>query len=200
MKTNKFVLTMALLTATISWERVATAQHAEATAVQKIQLSAFAGGSADKTGIGVGKNLGITVGADVAFAPYRGMRPTFEVRGTTPSIAKGLVVAQKDILGGLRMDFLLGHPLLPYGDFLFGRGQMNYQGGGVSYNGFNYLVSTSYVYSSGAGVEYNLGDHLVLRVDAQVQRWSNVPTSSGTVESIVGTVGFGYRFGRRSIP
>jgi len=200
MKQDRALLTLALLLATISWSCVATAQSAKPTAAQDIQLSVFTAASGDYTGLSGGKNLSLTVGADLAFSTWHGTLPTLEFRGTYP-IDQGKVVAQKDAMGGLRLDFLLGRRLHPYGNFLFGRGKMNYVSGGVDFNGLTYLVSVSYVYSPSAGFDYNLSTHLAIKVDGQFQHWGGgLPTASGNLYSSIGTVGLVYRFGRRGMP
>jgi hypothetical protein len=198
MKQDKIVLTLALLLATISWSRVATAQQAKPTAAQEIQLSVFVAGSGVYTGLSGSRNISLTVGGDLSLPPHHGLRPTLELRGTKNLV--GTIVAQKDVLGGLRLDFLLGHRVHPYGDFLYGRGEMNYGSGGYDFNNYSYLVSTTYVYSPGGGFDYDLSNHIVIKVDGQYQRWGNVPTASGTLYSTIGSIGLVYRFGKRGMP
>jgi hypothetical protein len=207
MKQDKAVLTLALLLAPFFLSSIAAAQSAKPTADQNIQLTAFAAASGDYTGLAGGRNISVTAGIDLALAPWHGTRPTLELRGTYP-IDKGTIVAQKDILGGLRLDFLLGRRVHPYGDFLFGRGQMNYTGTdckiagvfGYYFNGSCYGVTATYVYSPGAGFDYDLTNHLAIKVDGQIQQWSAPPTASGTIDSTVGTIGLVYRFGKFGMP
>ena len=190
MKRTRVVLPVALLLAALYWSSPVRAQNA--TAVQRLELSVFGGPSGVFTGLNDGKNLSVTGGIDLALSPIHGLRPTLEVRGTEP-IDDGKVDSQKSILGGLRVNFLLNRRIHPYGDFLFGRGQMNYDSG-YYYNNFVYDLTTTYVYSPGAGFDYDLGEHFGIKVDGQYQRWSGAPTSSGTVYSKNGTVGLVYRF------
>lgn len=207
MKQDKAVLTLALLLAPFFLSSIAAAQSAKPTADQDIQLSAFGAASGDYTGLAGGRNLSVTAGIDLALAPWHGTRPTLELRGTYP-IDKGAIVAQKDVLGGLRLDFLLGRRIHPYGDFLFGRGQMNYVSPGYTYppnpplgiQSFTYLVSTTYIYSPGAGFDYDLTNHLAIKVDGQYQQWGSVPTASGKLHSTVATIGLVYRFGKFGMP
>ena len=124
MKQVKIILTLALLLATISGTRAAQAQGMP-TATRQLQLSAFGAVSGVYTGLNGGKNFSITAGGDLGLPPWRGIRPTIEVRGTYPT-DHGLVDSQKSILGGLKVDFLLRHRFRPYGDVLFGRGQIDY--------------------------------------------------------------------------
>lgn len=190
MKQKRVVLSVALLLTALSWSHPARAQNP--TAVQRLELSVFGGPTGVYTGLKGGKNLGVTAGVDLALVPFHGLRPTIEIRGTEP-IHDGKVDSQKSILGGLRVNFLLNHRFHPYGDFLFGRGQMNY-GKGYYYNNYVYDLTTTYVYSPGAGFDYDLGEHFAIKLDGQYQRWSGTPTSSGTVYAKNGTIGLVYRF------
>jgi len=191
MMQDRFVLPPVLLLAVLSWSCVAKAQNP--TAVQELQLSAFGGVSGVFTGLSGGKNFSLTGGADLALPPFHGLRPTLEVRGTYPT-DRGLVVSQKSVLGGLRVDLLLGHRLHPYGDFLFGRGSMNYGEFGYIYGAYDYQVTTTNVLSPGGGVDFDLGDRLTFKADAQYQRWASAPTATGTIFSTVATAGLVYRF------
>jgi hypothetical protein len=208
MKQNKAVLTLALLLAPFFLSSVAAAQSAKPTANQDIQLSAFVAASGDYTGLAGGRNLSITAGADLALAPWHRTRPTLELRGTYP-MDGGAIVAQKDVLAGLRLDFLLRRRVHPYGDFLFGRGQMNYEQtcqtingpvSGYSFEGSCYQVSATYVYSPGAGFDYDLTNHLAIKVDGQYQQWGAPPTASGKIHSTIATIGLVYRFGKFGMP
>lgn len=180
----------------------ANAAHAQAgpTATRGLQLSAFGGVSGVYTGLSGGKNFGIVAGADLGLTPWHGVRPQIELRGLYPA-DHGLVDSQKSVLLGLRTDFLLNRRLRPYGDFLFGRGQMNYDGGYLFGNAI-YIQTTTNVYSPGGGFDYDLSDHLSVKIDGQYQRWGNTPTQSGHIWAKVGTVGIVYRFsfGPRTLP
>ena len=195
MKQLRLVLPLALLLATISGSRIATAQ-ALPTAAQPLQLSAFGGVSGVFTGFGGGKNFSITAGADLGLPVWHGLRPVVEVRGTYP-MDRGLVVAQKDALGGLRVNFLLGRRIHPYGDFLAGRGEMDYRLG-YRFGLTVYEVTTTWIYSPGVGFDYDLTDRLSLKVDAQLQHWGAPPTTKGRIYTSVGTVGLVYRFNFRN--
>ncbi len=198
MKHAKIVPAMTLLLATIPWLCVASAQQAKPTATQGIQLSAFGGISGVSTGLSGSRNLSATVGLDLALSPRQGMRPILELRATDP-FDHGSTVAQRDFLGGLRLDFLLGSRLHPYGNFLFGRGEMKYANGGYNFNNFTYLVSTTYVYSPGAGFDYDLSTHFAIKVDGQFQSWDG-PTASGKIHPAIGTIGLVYRLGWLGMP
>ncbi|MGA1983372.1 MAG: hypothetical protein ABSG84_13010 [Acidobacteriaceae bacterium] len=193
MKHSKVVLTLALVSATLSLACAAVAQQALPTAERRLQLSAFGAVSGVFTGLEGGKNFAITAGGDFGLPPWRGIRPTLEVRGRYPT-DHGLVDSQKDILGGGRVDFLLNHRLRPYGDFLFGRGQMNYGLNGYIFGNNIYALTTTYIDAGGIGFDYSLNKNLALKVDAQVERWGSAPTSTGRIYTSVGTAGLVYYF------
>jgi hypothetical protein len=188
---RKSLLTLALLPATLFSACAALAQHP--TAERALQLSAFGGFSGDFTGLEGGKNFDVTAGGDLGLPPWRGIRPTLEVRGRYPA-DHGLIDSQKNILGGLRVDFLLNHRIHPYGDFLFGRGQMNYGLTGYIYNNNIYSLTTTYIDAGGVGFNYGLTDRFAIKVDAQLERWGSAPTSSGRIYSSIGTAGLVYYF------
>jgi hypothetical protein len=190
MKSRKALLTLALLPLLAC---AASAQPAHPTAERQLQLSAFGAVSGDFTGLAGGKNFAITAGGDLGLPPWRGIRPTIEVRGRYPT-DHGLVDSQKDILGGLRVDFLLNHRLRPYGDFLFGRGQMNYGLTGYQFRNDIYSLTTTYIDSEGVGFDYDLNERMAIKVDAQLERWGSAPTSTGRIYSSVGTAGLVYYF------
>jgi len=191
MKQNRVVVTIALSLAALYFSIAAQAQNP--TAVQRLQLSAFGGLSAVYTGLDLGKNGSLTLGADLALPPFRFVRPTAEVRATYP-VHDGQVASEKSVLAGLRVDVLLGRRFHPYVDFLFGRGEMDYSGNGYVYTNFVYDVTTTNVYSPGVGLDYDLSEHFAVKVDGQLQQWSSEPTASGKIESKVGTLGVVYRF------
>jgi hypothetical protein len=165
------------------------------TAEQGSSLSVFGGGSGVFTGIKGGRNLGITAGADYTLWHFAGFRPAVEVRGTYP-FYEGHVESQKSILAGVRVERRIGR-LLPYGDFLIGRGEINYVNPAIVPGPFGvstrYIRTDSTVYSPGVGLEYDLTRHFAGRADGQFQRWETPVTSSGTVWAKQFTVGITYR-------
>jgi hypothetical protein len=167
------------------------AQHP--TASQTAQLSVFGGLTGDYTGLDGGKNLGITAGLDLGLPPVtRLIRPVVEIRGTFP-MDGGKVDSQRNIMGGLRASIWLGHPLHPYVDFLFGRGEMKY-GNGYFFENQDYILTTTYVESYGGGVDYDLGRSLRIKLDAQLQHWGSAPVSGGSIYAKAATVGVVYVF------
>jgi hypothetical protein len=140
---------------------------------------------------------------DIGIRSYFGFRPYFEGRGTYP-IDGGHIDAQKDALGGVRMLRLIHPNLGVYGDFLLGRGEIDYQNGGypaLSEN-YSYLRSTSNVYSPGVGAEYRVTKNFSGLVDVQFQHWSTPATPSGSIWAKPITLGVRYRidFNRKGYP
>lgn len=176
----------------------ATLAHGQAnpTASRPLEISAFGGLTGTYTGIGGGRNLGITAGVDVGLRPFYGFRPYLEGRGTA-AIDGGQVDAQKDALGGIRVAHKLLRPKLnAYGDILFGRGQIDYQHGGFpSLTGpFLYTRSVTNVFSPGVGVEYRMTEHFSGLADVQFQHWDTPVTPSGSAWAKPITFGVRYHF------
>ena len=170
--------------------RLVTAQ-ATPTATQGLELTAFGAVNGTWTDIFGGRNLGVTAGADLAFKSYYHLRPAAEVRGTYP-IHKGTIDAQKELLGGLRVEYPLGR-LHPYADFLVGRGQIDFQNGGFPVGNLIYIRSISTVLSPGVGADFDLSDHWSAKADLQYQSWDN-PFGSGSIHPRIFSVGAVYHF------
>lgn len=173
----------------------AQAQNSSPTADKLVELSAFGGLTGTYTGLSGGRNLGITAGVDVGIRSFHGFRPFLEGRGTYP-VDDGHIDAQKDALGGIRVERMILPKLRVYGDFLLGRGEIDYQNGGYpSLDGhYLFLSSTSNVYSPGVGAEYRLTEHVSALADVQLQRWDTPATASGTLWAKPITLGARYRF------
>ena len=164
------------------------------TATQPLHISVFGGGTAVRTGFGSSKNLDLTAGLDVGFAPYRGLHPSLEVRGSI-AVDKGHVDSQKNFLGGLRLGGNF-RQLHPYADFLFGRAQIDYAGKGARVPGtfVFYTSSTTYALAAGGGVDFDLTRHFALKVDSQLERLAT-PVTPGHIHPYSGTVGVVYTLG-----
>lgn len=174
----------------------ARAQDSQPTASKLLEISAFGGLTGTYTGLSGGRNLGITAGVDVGIRSYHGFRPFLEGRGTYP-MDGGQIDKQKSALGGIRVERYMFLPgLRVYGDFLIGRGEIDYQNGGYpSLDGnFLYVSSTSPVVSPGAGAEYRLTEHVTAIADVQFQHWDTPATPSGSLWAKSMTVGARYRF------
>ena len=99
------------------------------------------------------------------------------------------------MLGGGKIEYPFGR-YHPYGDFLFGRGEIKYQGiGYISPDSpLIYQQSFSNVLSPGVGVDIDVTHHFAIKLDAQLWRMSVPVTTSGTLNSVAGTAGVIYRF------
>lgn len=204
MTPNRAAMLCTLLLAFTLHPHMSRAQ-AVPTATRTNHLSVFGGATGTFTGFDGGKNLGITVGGDFWWYSYRGFHPSIEFRGSYP-IHDGGVASLEYALGGVRVDHHYGR-LLPYGDFLFGRGKINYyNNSGAQYvivNGIpqsfqSFLVSTSNVYSFGGGSELSVTDHISLQADYQYQGWSSPVGKAGAPGNIhpsVLTAAVAYHFG-----
>ena len=139
---------------------------------------------------------------------YRGAPLTGSQRGSgccvESTVSRGHIDAQKDALGGVRIERTMRPSLRLYGDILFGRGEIDYQNGGYpSPSGnFLYLRSTSNVFSPGAGAEYRLTKNFSALADVQFQHWNTPATPSGSLWAKPITLGVRYRidFNRKGYP
>jgi opacity protein-like surface antigen len=191
MKQTKILMILALFPAICTLVRTAHAQAAPA-GTQPLQLSAFVAGTGTFTDLEGGKNLAITAGADLTFLAFRFFRPAFEVRGTYP-IDKGHISSQKNFLLGPKVEYPIGR-FHPYVDFFVGRGEINYQAPGFILGSTLFINSNTFVYSPGAGLDYNLTHNLAVKADAQFQHWNTPVTASGAIHPTVLTVGVLYNF------
>ena len=192
MRLRNFVLNLALFALVAPCAR---SQVAQPTANRAFELSSFGGLNGTYTGLSGGRNLGITAGVDLGIRSFHGFRPFLEGRGTYP-VDGGQIDRQKNALGGVRVERHVLPSLRVYGDFLLGRGQIDYENGGYPSPDRQYLIlsSTSNVYSPGGGAEYRLTEHVSALVDAQFQRYITPATVSGSLWSKAVTVGARYRF------
>jgi len=165
------------------------------TATQLESLSAWGGATGTLVNLPVGgRNLGISAGVDLRVWQYHGFLPSVEIRGTYP-FAKGTVASEENALAGIKIERPFGR-YHPYGDFLFGRGAINYQGRGyISLDGFYlYQQTFSNVLSPGVGVDIDLTHHYAFKADAQLWRQTVPVTTTGKLNSLAVTLGAIYRF------
>jgi opacity protein-like surface antigen len=167
------------------------------TAARGLQLYAFGGATGTYTGLAGGKNLGVTAGVDVGFSAYHGFLPTLEARGTEP-FSDGTIAALKNFLGGIKVERTYGH-IHPYVDFLFGRGQVDYDGAGYlnPQQTILYQRTNSNIWSPGAGVDFDITRSLAIKLDGQYQKYTVPVTTSGSIYAKPITIGVLYRFGYR---
>lgn len=175
--------------------------QAKPTATRGISPTAFVLMTANATGVAGqqqaslpgGKNLGITAGLDLDVYAVGPFRLAAEVRGTYP-VSSGTIVGERDLLGGVRMAYETSsvHPLRPYVDAHFGRGQMNYPRG-YQVGNLLYQQTASNVYGGGGGLEVDLTDQFSFKVDGQAQHWSTPVVTGSSVLSGQVSVGVAYR-------
>jgi hypothetical protein len=161
-------------------------------ATQQMQLTAFSAITPTSTGLGQGRNLTVTAGADIAFVGLRRVRSVVEIRGTYP-IAAGNVDRQKSLVAGPVVECGVGR-FRPYADFLLGKGAITYLSGGYVFGGKKYISSSTVVYSPGVGLDYSLTHHFALKGDLQYQRWEVPVAVSGHINSTVVSLGGKYMF------
>jgi hypothetical protein len=180
------------------------------TATQQYSLSAWGGatgtflnlpvsGSGTTSGFSSlfsnGRNLGISAGVDLRVWQYHGFLPSVEIRGTYP-MAKGNVASDENALAGIKIEHPLGSRYHLYGDFLFGRDELKYLGGGyISPDGqFLYQQTFSNVLSPGLGVDIDVNHHFAAKLDAQIWHTKVPVTTTGSLNSLAVTAGVIYRF------
>jgi len=161
---------------------------------RQITPSVFVAATGVETGLPGGRNLGVTAGLDVRFLPGRRLQPSLEYRGTY-AVVKGSVDSQSTNMGGLKLAVQRGR-LFPFVNVLVGRGETEYAGVGYQVPGTfrYYLKSSSNVYDVGGGADLDLGNHLALKVELQLQRYSSPVTVSGHLYGEAASVGMAYTF------
>jgi len=169
---------LALLAIPFLLDQTGRAQAAP-TAIQPLRLSAFGGLTGTYTNFLGGKNAGITLGGDLTFQTVPYVRPSFELRGTAP-FDSGHVDRQINFLLGPKVEYPW-HRFHPYGDFLFGRGQITFLNGGYLQNNLRYISAGTAVYSFGLGVDYDLTDRWAAKADFQLQHWHTPIVGATTI-------------------
>ena len=173
---------------------VASRGQAIPTATAPLRVTAFVGVTGNFTGLELAKNLAVTGGVDFEVRPFFTLYPALEVRGSYP--VAGVIDRQRNVLGGLRLARQSG-PFHPYGDVLFGAGEIKYGNGGYLDPSRTFLYTSTYsnVYSLGGGVEIRVSERLAGKADFQLQRYLTPVVATNALYSKVFTVGAVYRFG-----
>lgn len=182
--------------------------QAKPTAVRSLSPSAFVLVGGSLTGLAAngtptfsdgGKNLIVTAGADLGFYTLGHYNIAAEVRGSFP-IDSGTIVSERALLGGVRVSYESNKPVRPYLDALFGRGQMDYQNGGMAVGNLLYKQTAGNVFGGGGGVEWDVLRQISFKVDAQLQQWSTPVNERGFARSGQVSIGAAYRFGAGAGP
>jgi hypothetical protein len=165
------------------------------TAIAGVHLSAFGGVTGDYIGVGLSRNLSVTAGFDATFRPYfLKLFPSLEVRGTYP-VDKGSVAGEKNIVAGPVFSRHFGR-VQPYGDILFGRGEINYVTPLPNPTLTTVYVQTvTNVISPGGGCNVVLSNHFAIKGDFQFQRYDTPVTDSGSAYAKAITGAVVYKFG-----
>jgi hypothetical protein len=165
------------------------------TATEPLHISVFAGATGRQTYLGGGRNGDFTAGVDLGLRPYRFLRPSLEIRGTT-DIDKGHIDGQKDVLGGIKLEAGGYHRLHPYIDFLAGRAGITYAKPGALVPGTSilYTSSSTTALDGGGGFDYDITRHIAFKADSQLLRLST-PVTPGHLHPYEVTIGASYRFG-----
>ena len=166
--------------------------QATPTATAGLQFSAFGGLTGTYTGVGLGRNLGVTAGVDATFRPFFGVFPSLELRGTYP-VHDGRVDSQKNFLGGIKLSKHIGR-IQPYGDFMAGRGEIKFNPPYPNPDDtILYQQTASPVIAGGGGADVFLTDHFGVKADFQFQHYDSPVTTSGSVYAKAFTIGVTYR-------
>ena len=191
--THRTVVVLSAAFVLAAFSHPAARSQALPTATQAIQLSAFGGVSGVYTGLGDGRNLSITAGANLGLRPLFSFYPSITIRGTYP-LKSGTVDGLETGLAGLQMQKRFGR-FHPYFNILFGRGQINYVKLYPDQSGFYYYsASTSNVLSPGGGVDIDVMGPFALKADVQYQHYASPVTVSGSQFATPITIGAVYRF------
>lgn len=150
----------------------------------------FSGYVRDNNGVS-GVDRSAMVGMELTFQPWLKMDPNVEMRAVYP-VKSGDGASEKSVLAGLSFSHTFRR-FRPYGDFLYGRGRIEYPKS-YEYNNYVYVNSASNIFSPGGGVDVRLWGRLSLKADFQYQHWHTAAVSGEHVWSEVGSVGLSYRF------
>lgn len=154
------------------------------------ELRVFSAAVFDNNGIS-GVDRSAMLGMALTFQPWMKMDRNVEVRAVYP-VSSGDGASEKSVMAGLSLSHTF-KMLRPYGDFLYGRGRIEYPKS-YEYNDYVYVNSATNIYSPGGGVDVHLLGRLSLKADFQYQHWHTAAVSGGHVWSEVGSVGLSYRF------
>lgn len=194
MKLGISTVLLAIFASLATSHAVAQSQPA---ATETLKLSAFGAATGTHTGLGGGKNVGVTGGVDLTLGIFRSFVPSIEIRGTYP-FYKGNTDSLVDALGGVTIARVYGR-YHPYVDALFGRTEITYVNGGYPNpaDTFRYTKSPSNLLSLGGGVDVDLTYHWAVKADLQWQHYSSPVAASGHLNAEPLSVGAVYRFNFR---
>lgn len=178
---QSLTLKCALLLGICSLASSAAAGQALITAGRGGEFTPFAQTTLVDPDWGGNHNLGYTVGLDYTRFFRSLVQPSLEARMTS---ANGTVVNERSYVGGFKLAVSL-HGVQPYATILGGRGEIFF-----NYPNNGYTSDNSFVYSLGAGAEFNVTSQLAARVDFTHQQWNLDPQ---TLTPTTFGVGLAYR-------
>jgi opacity protein-like surface antigen len=113
------------------------------------------------------KDNGFTVGFDYTRYLHWLLTPSLEVRC---KIATGDTVSEKTFGGGIRVEHRFKN-FYPYANFFGSYGKITFTNPITSVPGPRYSYDDSTVYSTGAGLDYDITSNWAARVDYQFEHW-----------------------------
>ncbi len=137
------------------------------TASKEAAISFFGTYSRVSTDRSSQKDNGFTVGFAYTRYLHWLLTPSLEVRC---KIATGGTVSEKTFGGGLRVEHRFKN-FYPYADFFGSYGKITFANPVTSVPGPRYYYDDSTVYSTGAGLDYDITSNWAARVDYQFEHW-----------------------------
>jgi len=137
------------------------------TASKEAAISFFGTYSRVSTDRSSQKDNGFTVGFAYTRYLHWLLTPSLEVRC---KIATGGTVSEKTFGGGLRVEHRFKN-FYPYANFFGSYGKITFANPITSVPGPRYYYDDSTVYSTGAGLDYDITSNWAARVDYQFEHW-----------------------------
>ena len=173
-----------LLGILLATTHIASAQ-ALVTAQRGSEITPFAQATLLSPDWGQTDNLGYTFGVDFThFIRSSFVQPSLELRMNS---AGGTTVLERSYLGGFKLQAPSIHAIHPYATLLGGDGTIAF-----THPSGGYLGDHTFVFSLGAGADFNITQQWTTRVDFAYQFWNIDPQ---TLTPITLGVGIAYHIG-----
>ncbi len=137
------------------------------TASKEAAISFFGAYSRVSTDRSSQKDNGFTVGLAYTRYLHWFLTPSLEVRC---KVATGDTVSEKTFGGGIRVEHRFKN-FYPYANFFGSYGKITFANPITSVPGPRYYYDDSTVYSTGAGLDYDITSNWAARVDYQFEHW-----------------------------
>jgi opacity protein-like surface antigen len=164
------------------------------TASKEAAISFFGTYSRVNTDRSSQKDNGFTVGFAYTRYLHWLLTPSLEVRC---KIATGSTVSEKTFGGGIRVEHRFKN-FYPYADFFGSYGKITFANPVTSVPGPRYYYDDSTVYSTGAGLDYDITSTWAARVDYQFEHWHTGLKNTFTPQ--IFSIGILYRIPFRPYP